>query len=61
VAAIPGDDPDKVSRRGTAVQTSEIATLSQQIRNLRRTCDLLLPRLLAGHNEVEALPEGIAT
>lgn len=60
VAAIPGDDPGKVSRCDTAAQTSEIATLSQQIRNLRRTRDLLLPRLLAGQIEVEALPEGIA-
>lgn len=31
---------------------SEIATLSQQVQNLRRTRDLLLPRLLSG----QALP-----
>jgi type I restriction enzyme, S subunit len=36
---------------------SEIATLSQQIQNLRRTRDLLLPRLLSGQIDVEALPE----
>jgi type I restriction enzyme S subunit len=35
---------------------SEIATLSQQIQNLRRTRDLLLPRLLSGQIEVEATP-----
>jgi type I restriction enzyme S subunit len=34
---------------------SEIATLSQQIQNLRRTRDLLLPRLLSGQIDVEAL------
>jgi type I restriction enzyme, S subunit len=33
---------------------SEIATLSQQIQNLRRTRDLLLPRLLSGQVNVEA-------
>ena len=33
---------------------SEIATLSQQIQNLRRTRDLLLPRLLSGQINVEA-------
>lgn len=33
----------------------EIATLSQQIQNLRRTRDLLLPRLLSGQIDVEAL------
>jgi type I restriction enzyme S subunit len=32
----------------------EIATLSQQIQNLRRTRDLLLPRLLSGQISVEA-------
>jgi type I restriction enzyme S subunit len=31
----------------------EIATLSQQIQNLRRTRDLLLPRLLSGQIDVE--------
>ena len=34
---------------------SEIATLSQQITNLRRTRDLLLPRLLSGQIDVEVL------
>jgi type I restriction enzyme S subunit len=33
---------------------SEIATLSQQVQNLRRTRDLLLPRLLSGQIEIEA-------
>ncbi|MGA7950861.1 MAG: restriction endonuclease subunit S [Thiobacillaceae bacterium] len=35
-------------------------THRKAIRNLRRTRDLLLPRLLSGQIEVEALPEGIA-
>ena len=34
---------------------SEIATLSQQITNLRRTRDLLLPRLLSGQIDLEVL------
>ena len=33
---------------------SEVSTLSQQIQNLRRTRDLLLPRLLSGQINVEA-------
>jgi type I restriction enzyme S subunit len=33
----------------------ETATLSQQIQNLRRTRDLLLPRLLSGQIDVEAI------
>ena len=36
---------------------SGIATLSQQIQNLRRTRDLLLPRLLSGQIDVEAIPD----
>jgi len=34
---------------------SEIATLSQQVQNLRHTRDLLLPRLLSGQIDVETL------
>jgi type I restriction enzyme S subunit len=34
----------------------KIATLSLQIQNLRRTRDLLLPRLLSGQIDVEAVP-----
>lgn len=34
---------------------SEIAILSQQVQNFRRTRDLLLPRLLSGQIDVEAL------
>jgi type I restriction enzyme S subunit len=33
---------------------SEVATLGQQVQNLRRTRDLLLPRLLTGQIEVGA-------
>ena len=36
---------------------SEIATLSQQVQNLRRTRDLLLPRLLSGQVAVDAIPD----
>jgi type I restriction enzyme S subunit len=35
----------------------QIAMLEHQIQNLRRTRDLLLPRLLSGQIDVEALPE----
>jgi len=37
--------------------TEQIHTLQRQIKNLRRTRDLLLPRLLSGQIDVEALPE----
>ena len=35
----------------------QVNTLQRQIQNLRRTRDLLLPRLLSGQLDVEALPE----
>ena len=35
----------------------EMLALQRQIRNLRRTRDLLLPRLLSGQIDVEAVPE----
>jgi type I restriction enzyme S subunit len=35
----------------------QILALQRQIQNLRRTRDLLLPRLLSGQIDVEALPE----
>jgi type I restriction enzyme, S subunit len=35
---------------------SELATLSRQVQNLRRTRDLLLPRLLSGQIDVKAMP-----
>jgi type I restriction enzyme S subunit len=38
----------------------QVLALQRQIQNLRRTRDLLLPRLLSGQIDVEALPEGIA-
>ena len=34
----------------------EVNTLQRQIQNLRRTRDLLLPRLLSGQIDVEAMP-----
>ena len=36
---------------------SQLRTLQRQIQNLRRTRDLLLPRLLSGQLDVEVLPE----
>jgi len=39
----------------------QIRALQQQIQNLRRTRDLLLPRLLSGQIDVEALPEPVAS
>ena len=41
----------------TIPMSEQIHTLQRQIQNLRRTCDLLLPRLLAGQIDVGALPE----
>ena len=38
----------------------QVKVLQRQVRNLRRTRDLLLPRLLSGQIEVKTLPEGIA-
>jgi type I restriction enzyme S subunit len=35
----------------------QLVTLTRHVRNLRRTRDLLLPRLLSGQIDVEALPE----
>jgi type I restriction enzyme S subunit len=35
---------------------SQLQTLQRQTQNLRRTRDLLLPRLLSGQIDVEALP-----
>lgn len=40
----------------TAPLAEKIHTLQRQIQNLRRTRDLLLPRLLSGQIDVEALP-----
>jgi type I restriction enzyme S subunit len=34
----------------------QVTTLQRQIQNLRRTRDLLLPRLLTGQIDVEAMP-----
>lgn len=36
----------------------QLIALTKQVQNLRRTRDLLLPRLLSGQIDVEALPEG---
>lgn len=43
-----------------APMAEQVLALQRQIQNLRRTRDLLLPRLLSGQIGVEALPEGIA-
>lgn len=37
----------------------EIIVLAKYVSNLRRTRDLLLPRLLSGQVDVEALPEPV--
>jgi type I restriction enzyme S subunit len=49
--------------QATVPMTEQIHTLQRQIQNLRRTRDLLLPRLLSGQIDVEALaePEPIET
>jgi type I restriction enzyme S subunit len=39
----------------------QVNTLQRQIQNLRRTRDLLLPRLLSGQIDVEATPQGGAS
>ena len=39
----------------------QIVTLTRHVCNLRRTRDLLLPRLLSGQIDVEALPEPALT
>lgn len=39
---------------------AEIINLAKKTQNLRRTRDLLLPRLLSGQIEVQAIPEGVA-
>jgi type I restriction enzyme S subunit len=39
---------------------AEIINLAKKVQNLRRTRDLLLPRLLSGQIEVQAIPEGVA-
>jgi type I restriction enzyme S subunit len=51
--------PSTVARQFSAVIEPAIAqmqTLVFQIQNLRRTRDLLLPRLLSGQIDVEAMP-----
>jgi type I restriction enzyme S subunit len=45
--------------QSTIPMTEQIHTLQRQIQNLRRTRDLLLPRLLSGQIDVEALPEPV--
>ncbi|MGB5062566.1 MAG: restriction endonuclease subunit S, partial [Candidatus Competibacter sp.] len=42
-------------RKHVAPLFTQVATLGRQIQNLRRTRDLLLPRLLSGQIDVEAL------
>lgn len=43
----------------TIPMAEEIHTLQRQIQNLRRTRDLLLPRLLSGQVNIETLREGV--
>ena len=39
----------------------EVHVIQRQVDNLRRTRDLLLPRLLCGQIDVEALPEPVVS
>ena len=50
------------SKFGSAVRCSRqaVEVYKDQIQNLRRTRDLLLPRLLSGQIDVEALPDPVA-
>lgn len=54
--AIPSDSLAKDFRQHVAPVFREVATLLFQIQTLRRTRDLLLPRLLSGQIDVEAMP-----
>ena len=57
--------PDRATmKRFTTFATDsleQVAMIEQQIQNLRRTRDLLLPSLLSGQIDVEALPEPALT
>ena len=48
----PPDSLLRVATQNFEPLHTEIATVSQQIQNLRRTRDLLLPRLLSGRIDV---------
>jgi len=54
---IPNSDLNRRAREILEPVSGQIIALKQQIQNLRRTRDLLLPRLLSGQIDVEALPE----
>jgi type I restriction enzyme S subunit len=54
---VPPDRLRSRFREQVAAQCTQIAMLGMQIQNLRRTRDLLLPRLLSGQIDLEALPE----
>jgi type I restriction enzyme S subunit len=51
--------PDQIVSRFETIATPlarQVLALQRQIQNLRRTRDLLLPRLLSGQIDVEAMP-----
>ncbi|MBN8557460.1 MAG: restriction endonuclease subunit S [Proteobacteria bacterium] len=55
--------PSEIVERFEAIATpmaGQMLALQRQIQTLRRTRDLLLPRLLSGQIDVEALPEAVA-
>jgi type I restriction enzyme S subunit len=54
---IPSLDIQVRAERILQQLAEQIHTLDVQIQNLRSTRDLLLPRLLSGQIDVEALPE----
>lgn len=53
---VPPEPVRSTFREHVVAFFAEVATLGLQIQNLRRTRDLLLPRLLSGQIDVEALP-----
>lgn len=56
---VPPDDVLNSFCKQADILESQAILLTRQIQNLRRTRDLLLPRLLSGQIDVEALPEPV--
>ncbi len=56
----PPDEIRAKARDFLEPMSEQIIDFKRQIQNLRRTRDLLLPRLLSGQIDVEALPEPVA-
>ena len=58
---VPPDAFRSEFRGHVAPLFTQVATLGRKIQNLRRTRDLLLPRLLSGQIDVSNLPEPVPT